>query len=59
MTHRPLLDEAGRMRCGTCDDPGADNWPCASMLILANEWVDHPEFRAEWALHRRRLLAAV
>jgi hypothetical protein len=29
------------------------------MLILANEWVDHPEFRAEWALHRRRLLAAV
>lgn len=59
MTHRPLMDEAGRMRCGTCDDPGAGSWPCASMLLLANEWADHHEFRAEWALHRRRLLTAV
>ena len=58
-THRPLLDAAGRMRCGTCDDPGAGSWPCPSTLLVANQWADHPEFRAEWALHRRRLLAAV
>lgn len=59
MLHRPLLDQSDRMRCSTCHDPGSDSWPCASMAILANEWVEHPDFRPEWTLHRRRLLAAV
>lgn len=60
MAHRPLLDAADHLSCSTCeDDRGAAAWPCTTMLLLANEWVDHPQFRPEWTLYRRRTLAAV
>lgn len=55
--HRPVPDAVGGRICATCDGRrGHPEWPCHTLLLLANEWEDHPEFRWEWSLHRQRRL---
>lgn len=52
--HRPVVSDLGWRACATCDDRrGQPGWPCRSLVLLANEWVEHPDFRAEWSLTRR------
>jgi hypothetical protein len=59
-THRPIVSDLGWRSCATCDDRrGRSGWPCRSLLLLANEWLEHPAFHVEWALTRRHTLLVV
>lgn len=55
--HRPVHNPIGGLMCLTCDDRrGRSGWPCRTLRLLANEWVDHPDFREEWGFHGRPAL---
>lgn len=59
--HSPVVSDLGSLTCATCDARrGQPGWPCRSLVLVANEWVEHPDFRPEWSLTRaRRLLRVV
>ena len=56
--HRPVRDELGRNVCATCDNRrGTPGWPCRTLVLLANEWSEQPDFRVEWTAHRLHAVA--
>jgi hypothetical protein len=60
LAQRPIADEFGGTFCFTCDDRrGRSGWPCHPLKLLANDWVEHPEFQPDWTIARRRMLVAI
>ena len=50
LAHKPITTTTGEVECAACSPcSGRVNWPCSTIRLLVQDWVEHPDFRQCWS----------